>query len=215
MAAAAEQYAGKLDADMVEELSSFKPLFIEKYGAQQLQITSVGQNRKERGTAFLDAQMALTSAVYTVGAAFPGNPEKCQAFFPFKMLYRAKRRKRYTFTDTLKEGENRELLNYILNKTAEIVCANTGTNAAYAIWLAASPTEPMPADPYVINVNDAPLTLKAEKLGDLEKKPFVMVKNLSAVNSCAYEITFVGLKKAAKGAVDTTDEDTTEIMVAS
>lgn len=215
VATAAAKYAGKLGEELTEELSSYKLLFTEKYGVQQATITSVNQTRKERGVAFAEAQNVLTAAVYTVGATYPGNPEKCHSFFPFKMLRPPHRRKRYTLEGKLEKNEVKEIVNHTLNKTAEIVCANTGTNSQYAFWLAASPTEPMPADAFVIKADGAPLILKADKLGDLQKKPFVMVKNLSDINEASYEITFVGLKKAIKGAVVTTEEVKEEIVMES
>ena len=214
VAAAAQEYAGQLDARLVEELTSYKALFVDKYGKQQSKIIEVGKDRKERGNAFAEAQHVLTAAVYTVGAAYPNNPEKCHSFFPFKMLYPSGHRKRYMLKATLKENEGKEILNHVLNKTAEIICANKSVNARFAFWLAASPTEPMPADAYIVNAGEAPLKLKADKLGDLQQKPFVMVKNLSHVNACACEISFVGLKNAIAGAEVSVEEESPEIMLA-
>ena len=212
---AATKFADKLDAGLVRELSSFRNLFTEKYAVQQQKKVDLKKDRKERGTAFTGAQMALTSAVYTVGATYPGNPAKCQPFFPFAMLRPPHRRKRYMLQASLKENEVSEVVNHTLNKTAEMICANTGTNSRYAVWLAASPADPMPADAFIINAGAPPMVLKAARLGDLQAKPFVMVKNLSDVNTASYEITFVGLKKAIKGAVVSVENETTDLLVAS
>ena len=196
---AAVKYSGKLDPEVAAALQAFDGDFEKQYGVQQTQIQTVNQDRTEQKSAFVDAQIALTISVYAVGMQYPGDVVKCASFFPFHMLYPAGQKTQYVLAGDVEKSGEKELLNYNLNPTALVVFENDGDNAAYAAWLAALPADPMPDDALEVNVGAAPITLVASKLGDLKKKPFLMVKNLSNVNSCSYQITIIGLRKPRKG----------------
>ncbi len=192
--AAAKKYNSKLDPAIAEKLASFKPDFDKQYGTQQQQIQAVKKDRTQKKTAFGSLQIVLTSAVFAVGLQYPGNVEKCAAFFPFEMLYPKRKRMRYKIAGTVEKNEEKELMNYFLNPTADLVFANRSNNAVYAVWLAASLTEPMPADAVLASpVPD--VTINAKKLGDIKHKPLLMIKNMSDLNACEYEITLIGLRK--------------------
>lgn len=192
---AAKKYAESLDADLVSQLESFNPDFVKQYGSLQAQKHIVKQERDQRGAAVLQTQLALSAAVYTVGVQYPGNVAKCGSFFPFAMLYPQTKRTTETVEGQLATNATVNLLNRTLTKSVTITATNTGDNAPFAIWAAPNATDAMPEDAFIVNAAAPPVTIEASELGNLQKNTFIMIKNLSDINTCQYEVSFTGLKK--------------------
>lgn len=192
---AAAKYQADLDPAIYDALTGFAPFFNKIYTSQQRQISTVKQDRTDRSTAFVEAQLALTTTVFTVAAQYPGDVAKCSAFFPFSMLFAPNKTKSYTVSGELEKGAAAILLNKVMKEDVVITLKNTGDLATYAVWLAASASGPMPEDAIVVNTEDS-RDVKVADLGDVKNRTFFMIQNMSEVNPAAYDITFTGFTRA-------------------
>ncbi|MBE7174715.1 MAG: hypothetical protein INR73_29365 [Williamsia sp.] len=192
------KYSKNLDPDTLSTLQGFEPGYTECVTAQKKQKQTVSADRTGRKSAFVAAQLTLTESVHTVGAAYPGNVEKCASFFPFSMLYSHPKYVSSTLKGSLAGGEVRELTNVSFSKKVIIHLKNTGENASYAVWAGATPDAPMPENAVVVAANSADVALRIASLPDAKANPFYFIKNLSAVNTASYSATFTGLQKELK-----------------
>ena len=202
---ASKKYGSKLDADMTAMLESFSPDFKANYTTQQTQIRTVQTDRAERNTASAGLQLALMQAIFTVGNAYPGDEAKCATFFPFEALYSQGRKQLYTATGEAAAEAQVNVLAQILGKNVSATLSNPGLLANYAFWLAALPTDAMPAGALQVMVGSVPATITVGSLPDYETRPYFMVKNLSDNSACTYSITFSGGRHKIEGKTVTGD----------
>jgi len=184
---AATAFADQLGPTLTAMLQGFEESWLSSRNTQQQQMGSVEANRSERSEARTDVELALLYGVHTIAAMFPGNVEQCSAFFDFTLLLPQTRRRHQTFTGTLAAGQVVTVIDKTFTDTSNLTIRNPDDNAAIAVWLApdGEGTEP-PEDALVVQPGHA-ANVKPSELGPLEN-PFLLVKNISAVNEGAYEV---------------------------
>jgi hypothetical protein len=82
----ATNYETALGTEIAERLGSLKTGWQSLRSTQTQQKTEVEDNRTSRTIARKTLEMTMTNALHTVALAFPGQPDKCNNFFNFRLL---------------------------------------------------------------------------------------------------------------------------------
>ncbi len=187
---AAIKYTTILGAPLATKLQSF---FIDYKATRTIQSNltgTVGMTRSNRSVANLKLELALTGTVHFIAAKFPGDVVTCSKFFNFNLLFTVGHHKHTIYSGTLGVEEIKEVLNQLFTDNWSIIIRNKGLNAAFEVWLGASDTETVALKSVTIQPGKASI-LKPSDLGNLTN-PFLLIKNLSAVNDAIYEIVVIG-----------------------
>jgi len=187
---AALKYTTILGAPLTATLQSFFTNYTAARTTQSTTIGTVGSTRNARTTADFDLEIALTGAVHFVGVQYPGDVVSCSKFVNLNLLYTAGKHKHITHAGTLIISEIKEITNQLFTDNWSIIVRNKGLNAAIEIWLAATAIETVALKSITIQPGNASV-LKPSDLGVLTN-PFLLLKNLSAVNPATYEVVIIG-----------------------
>ncbi len=187
---AALKYTTILGAPLTTTLQSFFTNYTAARTTQSNSIGTVGSTRNARTTAALDLELALTGAIHFVGREYPGDVVACSKFVNFNLLYTAGNHKHITHKGELITSEIKEIANKLFTDNWSIIVRNKGVNAAIEIWLAATAEDTVAVKSVIIQPGNASV-LKPSDLGVLIN-PFLLMKNLSAVNPATYEVVIIG-----------------------
>lgn len=88
--ALADKYGTALGAALQEKLKAPKVAWQATRGTQLNLKGNVSGHRSDRDTGRTRLELALTTLVREVGAAFPGNVAQCKKFFAFHLLHAAR-----------------------------------------------------------------------------------------------------------------------------
>jgi len=187
---AADTYSSMLDADVKNELQAFKTSWEKAFKAQGSAKADLRLKRIAKYSARTTLELTLMQAIFTVGLQYPGDEEKCGSFFDFNLLYHVAHHHHDVHEGLLAVEEIKTIINRMMTDSVKIKVNNTGTNANIIIWKGATETEPAPAKPITIKPGKSTL-LVSSKIGDY-KKPFLLIQNISEVNTAEYEVEIIG-----------------------
>ena len=186
---AANNHRAQLGDDVADELVSFEDAYKKARNSQLGTKTDVTTHRENKGDNRLNLENGLVKSLHTVGAAFPGDIEKCAPYFNFNILFVHPRHKHNIFSGNLLINETKTVLNKTLNDRMGLEVTNTGTNANIIIWLAATATTAPNAHAVTI-LPGKTVNLLPSDLGELSST-FLLVKNESNVNEAMYEVVLL------------------------
>lgn len=186
---AATAHAAALGATLTATLQAFENSWLTSRNTQEQQKHTVGGNRNERSTALTAAQLGMLTTIHTVAALYPADVEKCSSFFNFNLLFHQAQHPHQNYGGTLAAQATQQLQNRTLRTGAKITATNTDDNAAYIIWLAATPTTAPPAQPVTVQPAESKVLTPAD-LGNPDAT-FLLIKNISKVNEGNYNVEVV------------------------
>jgi hypothetical protein len=184
--AAAAAHAGAIGATNEALLKSFKALWKNSRDDQEQQFGTVTDNRSERTVARTDSELALLTAVHTIGAKFPGSTEECVAFFDFSLLYNVVHHTYTTYRGVIAAGETKLIVNKLLTDNNKIHAYNPDDNSNYQLYSGATDSAQPNGTGKIVKFGHG-IRPKPSQLG-LLTNPFWLIKNLSDVNEGAYII---------------------------
>ncbi len=187
---AATAHAAALGPALAATLQAYEASWTDSRNTQQQQMGSVNDNRTGRSNARTELEAALLFILHAIAGMFPGNVAQCGAFFNFHLLFAPTRHRHKNFAAAIAAGQAVAVLNITFTDSASITFRNPDDNAAYAVWLAAIPGEPLPESFLTVQPGQAH-QIKPSALGSL-KNTFLMIKNLSDINEGAYQVEVVG-----------------------
>jgi len=132
----------------------------------------------------------LRNAMHTVAMTYPDDPAKCNSLFNFNLLYYIAHHHHDVFTGTIAAEGTAMVTNKTLTDSYTIQLKNTGTNAAWWIWLGATATDTDNSMAIMVEPGKS-IIIKPSDIGDLAKT-FLLIKNDSSVNAAMYEVTIIG-----------------------
>ncbi len=187
---AATKYATELGVIITPDLQSFLPSYTAARSSQSTSTGTVNTSRVYRTVIETKTELALTEIVHFIAGKFPGDVVMCSSFFKFNLLFTVGHHKHTTHSGTLGFEEIKEIANQLFTDNWSIIIRNKGTNAAVEVWLGATALETTSVKLVTVQPGNA-VSLKPSDLGDL-KNSFLLIKNLSLVNSADYEIVIIG-----------------------
>ena len=187
---AAIKYATELGAPLSTKLQTFLTDYTAARKTQSASIGIVGSTRNARTVSVSKMEVALTCAVHFVGTQYPTDVVSCSKFFNFNLLFSSGNHKHINHIGTLVISEIKEIANQLFTDNWIIIIRNKGKNAAFEAWLSETSLETTALKSIIVQP-DKTLVLKPSDLGNLAN-PFLLVKNLSAVNPANYEIVIIG-----------------------
>ena len=187
---AAIKYTKELGDVISTNLQSFLISYTDARSTQSTTIGIVNTSRTNRTIIETNTELALTGVIRLISAKFPGDIVTCSSFFNFKLLYTVGNHKHTTYVGTLAFEEIKEITNQIFTDNWSIIIRNKGINAVFEVWLSATTLNTTSAKPVTVQPGNG-TTLKPSDLGDL-KNSFLLIKNLSTINSADYEIVIIG-----------------------
>jgi len=187
---AATKYATQLGVIITPDLQSFLPSYTAARSTQSTSTGTINTSRVSRTAVETETELALTGTVHFIGEKFPGDVVMCSSFFNFNLLFTVGHHKHTTRAGTIGFEEIKEIVNQLFTDNWSIIIRNKGTNVAFEIWLGATALETTSVKSVILQPGNA-ISLKPSDLGDLNNS-FLLIKNLSAVNSADYEIVIIG-----------------------
>lgn len=158
--------------------------------AQETQKGVVHDHKGEAVTTRKALEIAILTAVHTVGLKFPGDVASVSALFDFTLLFPVTRHKQIDLEGTIEKETIKVLANRLFTDTATITFSNTGINADLQIYLSGT-IDGLPTR-FAITVKPGQSSvIKPSHLGDL-KNPFLLINNTSTINSGSYKLEILG-----------------------
>jgi len=187
---AATANATALGAPLTTILKSFFTDWEINRTAQETQKGVVHDHKGDAITTRKALELAILTAIHTVGLKYPGDVVSAGALFDFTLLFAVTRHKQIDLVGTIEKEEIKELANRLFTDTATITFSNTGINADLEIYLSGT-IDGLPTS-YAITVKPGQSSvIKPSHLGDL-KNPFLLIKNTSTINEGSYEVVILG-----------------------
>ena len=186
----ADKYSKLLPDDVVIELQAFKSNWENAFEIQGTTKAALRVQRTERQDSRKTLELILMQAIFSVGLQYPGDEVKCGNYFDFNLLYHVAHHHHDVQEGLLAVKEIKTIINRMMTDSVKIKINNTGTNANIIIWKGATETEPAPPGPITIKAGKSKL-LVSSKIGDY-KKPFLLIQNISEVNTAEYEVVIIG-----------------------
>ena len=149
---------------------------------------STAKNISDKDCIQMD--LGLRNAMHTVAMTYPDDPAKCNSLFNFNLLYSITHHHHDVHSGVIVAEGTVEVMNKTLTDNITIQLKNTGTNAAWWIWLGATAIDGDDSMAIMVEPGKT-ITIKPSDIGDLAKT-FLLIKNNSSVNQAMYEITIIG-----------------------
>ena len=186
----ADKYSKFLPDDVVTELQAFKSDWENAFDIQGNTKAELRVHRTDRQDSRKTLELILMQAIFSVGLQYPGDEVKCGNYFDFNLLYHVAHHHHDVHEGLLAVKEIKTIINRMMTDSVKIKVNNTGTNANIIIWKGATETEPAPPGPITIKAGKSKL-LVSSKIGKYEK-PFLLIQNISEVNTAEYEVEVIG-----------------------
>lgn len=171
---AATKYTAQLGATITALLTGFESNWQTSREDQREQIGTVTDTRTGRTAARTNAEICLIQVVHGIAGILAPNVAACTALCTFSLLFTQIKHKHMKVTGGLTPGQTATVLNHTLKDDNTVTAHNTGTNAAWCIWLGATTDAALPGNPITMQPGENK-NIKPSDLGDL-KNTFLLLK---------------------------------------